>query len=69
VGHKGREALASEIEWHAMQYGGISYLKLGTDTAIVFTDRRLVKQLIDKKRGSQRHSSRITSSQSAIMSW
>ena len=35
-------------EW-AKQYGGIYSLKLGTGTAAVITDRRLVKQLIDKK--------------------
>jgi cytochrome P450 len=35
-------------EW-ARQYGGIYSLKLGTGTAVVITDRRLVKQLVDKK--------------------
>jgi cytochrome P450 family 619 len=35
----------------AKQYGGIFSLKLGPGTAIVLTDRRLVKQLIDKKSG------------------
>jgi cytochrome P450 len=35
-------------QW-AHQYGGIYSLKLGTGTAAVLTDRRLVKQLIDKK--------------------
>ena len=35
-------------EW-AKQYGGLYSLKLGTGTAVVITDRRLVKQLIDKK--------------------
>lgn len=35
-------------QW-AQQYGGIYTLKLGTGTAAVITDRRLVKQLIDKK--------------------
>jgi len=35
-------------EW-AKQYGGIYSLKLGTGTAAVLTDRRLVKQLVDKK--------------------
>ncbi|KIW14371.1 hypothetical protein PV08_07153 [Exophiala spinifera] len=35
-------------EW-AKTYGGIFSLKLGSATAIVLTDRRLVKQLIDKK--------------------
>ena len=33
----------------AKQYGGIFSLKLGPGTAVVLTDRRLVKQLIDKK--------------------
>lgn len=35
-------------EW-AKQYGGIYTLKLGTGTAAVITERRLVKQLVDKK--------------------
>lgn len=35
-------------EW-ANQYGGIFSLKIGPGTAIVLTDRPLVKQLIDKK--------------------
>ena len=35
-------------EW-AEEYGGMFSLKLGTGTAVVLTDRRLVKQLIDKK--------------------
>ena len=35
-------------EW-AKQYGGIYSLKLGPVTAIVLTDRRLVKDLIDRK--------------------
>ncbi|KAK4635254.1 Cytochrome P450 monooxygenase [Fulvia fulva] len=33
----------------AEQYGGIYTLKLGTGTAAVITDRRLVKELVDKK--------------------
>ena len=33
----------------ARQYGGIYSLKLGTGTAVVLTDRRLVKELVDKK--------------------
>ena len=33
----------------AKQYGGIYTLKLGTGTAAVITDKRLVKELIDKK--------------------
>jgi cytochrome P450 len=35
-------------EW-ARTYGGIFSLKLGPATAVVITDRRLVKQLLDKK--------------------
>ncbi len=35
-------------EW-AKIYGGMYSLKIGTGTMIVLTDRRLVKQLIDKK--------------------
>lgn len=35
-------------EW-AKQYGGLYTLKLGTGTAAVITDRRLVKELVDKK--------------------
>lgn len=35
-------------EW-TRQYGGIDSLKLGTGTAVVITDRRLVKELVDKK--------------------
>ncbi|KAL8689085.1 MAG: hypothetical protein Q9218_005165, partial [Villophora microphyllina] len=35
-------------EW-AQQYGGIFSLKLGSSTAVVITDRSLVKALIDKK--------------------
>ena len=37
-------------EW-AKQYGGIFSLKLGPATAVVLTDRRLVKQLLDKRSG------------------
>jgi cytochrome P450 len=33
----------------AQKYGGLYTLKLGTGTAAVLTDRRLIKQLIDKK--------------------
>lgn len=33
----------------AKQYGGIFTLKLGPATAVVLTDRRLVKNLIDRK--------------------
>lgn len=36
------------VEW-ARQYGGMFSLKLGPGTAIVLTDRRLVKELLDKK--------------------
>lgn len=35
-------------EW-AEKYGGLYSLKLGTGTAVVITDRRIVKELIDKK--------------------
>ncbi|PPJ49559.1 hypothetical protein CBER1_01956 [Cercospora berteroae] len=42
-------------EW-ARQYGGIYSLKLGTGTAVVITDRRLVKELVDKK--SSKYSTR-----------
>ncbi|EXJ63278.1 uncharacterized protein A1O5_11599 [Cladophialophora psammophila CBS 110553] len=35
-------------EW-ARQYGGIFSLKIGTGTIIVLTDRRLVRELLDKK--------------------
>ncbi|KAJ5787369.1 cytochrome P450 [Penicillium paradoxum] len=35
-------------EW-AKQYGGLYSLKLGTGTAVVITDRRIIKELIDKK--------------------
>ena len=37
-------------EW-AQTYGGFYSLKLGPATAVVLTDRRLVKELIDKKSG------------------
>ena len=37
-------------EW-SKTYGGIFSLKLGPGTAIVLTDRRLIKSLIDKKGG------------------
>ncbi|KAK4508806.1 hypothetical protein PRZ48_002545 [Zasmidium cellare] len=33
----------------AREYGGIYSLKLGTGTAVVITDRKLVKELVDKK--------------------
>lgn len=35
-------------EW-AQQYGGMYSLKMGTATAVVLTDRRLIKNLVDKK--------------------
>lgn len=35
-------------EW-AKVYGGLYSLKLGTGTAIVVTDRRVIKELIDKR--------------------
>ncbi|KAI8670225.1 Fumitremorgin C synthase [Fusarium keratoplasticum] len=40
----------------AKQYGGLYSLKLGTGTAVVVTDRRIVKELIDKK--SSKYSNR-----------
>lgn len=45
-------------EW-ARQYGGIYSLKLGSGTAAVITDRRLVKELLDKK--SAKYSARPAS--------
>ncbi|CBF76209.1 cytochrome P450 [Aspergillus nidulans FGSC A4] len=42
-------------EW-ASQYGGLYSLKLGTGTAIVITDPRLVKEVIDRK--SSKYSNR-----------
>lgn len=42
-------------EW-AYKYGGLYSLKLGTETAIVTTDRRIVKELVDKK--SSKYSNR-----------
>ena len=41
-------------EW-ARQYGGIFSLKLGPGNAIVLTDRRLVKELVDKKSAIYSH--------------
>lgn len=41
-------------EW-AEQYGGLYSLKLGTGTAVVITDRRIVKELIDKKSAKYSH--------------
>ncbi|KAJ5138483.1 uncharacterized protein N7515_003331 [Penicillium bovifimosum] len=35
-------------EW-AKKYGGLYSLKLGTGTAVVVTDRRIIKELLDKK--------------------
>ncbi|CAK4033461.1 O-methylsterigmatocystin oxidoreductase [Lecanosticta acicola] len=43
----------------ARQYGAIFSLKLGTGTAVVITDRRLVKELLDKR--SSKYSERPTS--------
>ena len=45
-------------EW-AEQYGGIYSLVLGTGTAVVITDRRIIKELIDKK--SSKYSNRPAS--------
>ncbi|KND93031.1 Fumitremorgin C synthase, partial [Tolypocladium ophioglossoides CBS 100239] len=45
-------------EW-AKQYGGLYSLKLGSGTAVVVTDRRIIKELIDKK--SAKYSDRPTS--------
>lgn len=42
-------------QW-AEQYGGLYSLKLGTGTAIVVTDRRIVKELVDRK--SSKYSNR-----------
>lgn len=42
-------------EW-AKQYGGLYSLKIGTGTAIVITDRRIVKELVDRK--SSKYSNR-----------
>ncbi|KAL3481005.1 cytochrome P450 [Aspergillus californicus] len=42
-------------EW-AEKYGGLYSLKLGTGTAVVITDRRIVKELIDRK--SSKYSNR-----------
>lgn len=42
-------------QW-AHKYGGLYSLKLGTGTAIVITDRRIVKELIDRK--SSKYSNR-----------
>lgn len=39
----------------AKQYGGIYSLKMGTGTAIVLTDRRLVKELVEKKSAIYSH--------------
>lgn len=35
-------------EW-ARKYGGLYSLKLGRGTAVVITDRRIIKELVDKK--------------------
>ena len=53
---RGREAIISLTrvtcprftEW-SRQYGGIFSLKLGPQTAVVLTDRRLIKTLVDRK--------------------
>lgn len=41
-------------EW-AREYGGIYALKLGNGTMAVITDRRLVKEVVDKKSGIYSH--------------
>ncbi|PLB47299.1 putative cytochrome P450 [Aspergillus steynii IBT 23096] len=45
-------------EW-AKQYGGLYSLKLGTATAVVITDRRIIKELVDKR--SAKYSNRPVS--------
>lgn len=45
-------------EW-AKQYGGLYSLKLGTATAVVITDRRIIKELADKR--SAKYSNRPAS--------
>ena len=40
--------LSRITEW-ARKYGGLYSLKLGSGTAIIITDRQLVKQLVDRK--------------------
>ncbi|KAE8371336.1 cytochrome P450 [Aspergillus bertholletiae] len=45
-------------EW-AKQYGGIYSLKLGHGTAVVITDRRIIKELVDKR--SAKYSNRPAS--------
>ncbi|KAJ5390698.1 cytochrome P450 [Penicillium cataractarum] len=45
-------------EW-AKQYGGLYSLKLGTGTAVVITDGRIIKELVDKK--SAKYSNRPVS--------
>ncbi|KAB8253715.1 putative cytochrome P450 [Aspergillus pseudonomiae] len=45
-------------EW-AKQYGGLYSLKMGTGTAVVITDRRIVKELVDKR--SAKYSNRPAS--------
>ena len=45
-------------EW-AKKYGGLYSLKMGTGTAVVITDRRIVKEAIDKK--SAKYSNRPNS--------
>lgn len=45
-------------EW-AKQYGGLYFLKLGTGTAVVITDGRIIKELVDRK--NAKYSNRPTS--------
>lgn len=51
----GRKLIIRFTEW-AHKYGGLYSLKLGTGTAIVITDRRIVKELVDRK--SSKYSNR-----------
>jgi cytochrome P450 len=56
---RGVSANSSRFTEWAKQYGGIFSLKLGHGTAIVLTDRRLVRELLDKR--SSIYSDRATS--------
>jgi len=50
----------------ARQYGGLYTLKLGSGTAAVITDRRLIKELVDEK--SAKYSARPISHVSKLIS-